>query len=130
MGQLEWGDQLVFHSPNKHRFYNPAGLYIHLIKENATPPETFETGRKRSLREAARQAREKEAQEFAALQFAYMQYQEQQLDRFVAANPDEFSNLVEAKKKSWPRKPIGNGSLQVNRTFCKERPSAKSERTC
>ena len=61
MDQLEWGDHLVFHSPNKHKFYNPAGLYIHLIKENATPPETFETSRKRSLREAARQAREKEA---------------------------------------------------------------------
>jgi hypothetical protein len=28
-----------------------------------------------------------------------MQYQEQQLDRFVEANPDEFSSLVEAKKK-------------------------------
>ena len=99
MDQLEWGDHLVFHSPNKHKFFNPAGLYIHLIKENATPPETFETSRKRNLREAARQAREKEAQEFAALQLAYMQYQEQQLDRFVEANPDEFSSLVEAKKK-------------------------------
>ena len=99
MDQLEWGDHLVFHSPNRHKFFNPAGLYIHLLKENATPPETFETSRKRSLREAARQAREKEEQEFAALQLAYMQYQEQQLDRFVEANPDEFSSLVEAKKK-------------------------------
>ena len=47
MDQLEWGDHLVFHSPNKHKFFNPAGLYIHLIKENATPPETFETSRKK-----------------------------------------------------------------------------------
>jgi hypothetical protein len=92
-------DHLVFHSPNKHKFYNPAGLYIHLIKENATPPETFETSRKRRLREAARQVREKEEQEFAALQLTYMQYQKQQLDRFVETNPDEFSTLVEAKKK-------------------------------
>lgn len=99
MDQLEWGDHLVFHSPNKHKFYNPAGLYIHLIKENATPPETFETSRKRGLREAARQARETEEQEFATLQLIYMHYQEQQLDRFVETHPDEFSNLVEAKKK-------------------------------
>jgi hypothetical protein len=99
MDQLEWGDHLVFHSPNRHKFYNPSGLYIHLIKENATPPETFETSRKRSLREATRHAREKKEQEFAALQLAYMQYQEQQLDRFVEANPDEFSTLFEAKKK-------------------------------
>jgi hypothetical protein len=99
MDQLEWGDHLVFHSPNKHKFYNPAGLYIHLIKENATPPESFETSRKRSLKEAARQAREKEQQELAALQLAYMQYREQQLDHFVEANPDEYSTLVEAKKR-------------------------------
>jgi hypothetical protein len=26
MDQLECGDHLVFHSPNKHKFYNPAGL--------------------------------------------------------------------------------------------------------
>ena len=97
--QLEWGDYLVFHSPNKNKFYNPAGLYIHLVRENATPPETFETSRQCSLREAARQAREKEEQEFATLQLAYMHYQEQQLDRFVEANPNEFSTLVEAKKK-------------------------------
>jgi hypothetical protein len=97
--QLEWGDHLVFHSPNKHKFYNPAGLYIHLIKENATPPETFETSRKRKLREAARQAQEKEQREFAALQLAYMQYREEQLDRFVEANPDEYSTLVETKKR-------------------------------
>ena len=99
MDQLEWGDHLVFHSPNKHKFYNPAGLYIHLIKENATPPETFETSQKRSLGEAARQAREKEQQEFAALQLAYMQHQQQQLDRFVEAKADEYLILVEAKKK-------------------------------
>ncbi len=24
MDQLEWGDHLVFHSPNKHKFFNPA----------------------------------------------------------------------------------------------------------
>ena len=33
------GESLVFHSPNKHKFFNPAGLCIHLIKENAMPPE-------------------------------------------------------------------------------------------
>src|SRR5262249_42555419 len=88
-----------FHSPNKHKFYNPAGLYIHLIKENATPPETFETSRKRILREAARQAQAKEEKRFAELQLGYMQYQELQLDRFVEANPDEYTLLVEAKKK-------------------------------
>ena len=99
MDQLEWGDHLVFHSPNRHKFFNPAGLYIHLIKENATPPETFETSRKRSLREAASQARKEEEQKLAALQLAYMEYQEQQLDHFVQANPDEFSSLVEAKKQ-------------------------------
>ncbi|MFN8009052.1 MAG: hypothetical protein U0V70_18890 [Terriglobia bacterium] len=98
MDQLEWGDHLVLHSPNKHKFFNPAGLYVYLIKDNAVPPETFESNRRRSLREAARQTHEKEEEQFAALQLAYMQYQEQQVDRFVQANPEEFLILVEAKK--------------------------------
>jgi hypothetical protein len=128
MDQLEWGDHLVLHLPNKHKFYNPAGLYIH-IKEKATPPETFETSRKRSLTEVARQAREKEEQEFAALQLAYMQYQEQQLDRFVEANPDEFSTLSKPRKRGSHRRSIGSGSLRANKIFCRERRSDKSERT-
>jgi hypothetical protein len=99
MDQLEWGDNLVSHSPNKQKFFNPPGLYVHLIKENAAPPNTFETSRKRILREAARHASEQEEQRLAALELAYMDYREQELDRFVQAHPDEFSNLVEAKKK-------------------------------
>ncbi len=100
MDQLEWGDHLVLHSPNRQKFYNPAGLYIHLIKENAIPPETFETSHKRNLREAARQARDREEKEQAALQLAYMDYQEQELDRYIETfySSEEFATLVEAKK--------------------------------
>ena len=101
MDQLEWGDHLVLYSPNRQKFYNPAGLYIHLIKENAIPPETFETSHKLNLREAARQARDHEEQEQAALQLAYMDYQEQALNRYIETcySPEEFATLVEAKKK-------------------------------
>jgi hypothetical protein len=46
MDQLEWGDYLLASSA-KGRFFNPAGLYIHLVKENAILPDSFETSRKR-----------------------------------------------------------------------------------
>src|SRR5262249_4410094 len=47
--QIEWGDQLIAQAP-KGKFYNPAGLYVHLIKENVIPPPGFESNRQRTLR--------------------------------------------------------------------------------
>ena len=128
MDQLEWGDHLVFHSPNKHKFFNPAGLYIHLIKENATPPETFETSRKKSLREAARQAREKEDRSSPLSNWPTCSIRS---NSWIASLKPILTNsqvLSKPRKRGWHRRPIGSGSLPVNRMFCKERPSDKSER--
>jgi hypothetical protein len=78
MDQLEWGDNLLRHAP-KGKFYNPADLYIHLIKENVIPPETFESTRKRTLREAASQVQEREEQDLARISLAYLQYKDPDL---------------------------------------------------
>jgi len=101
MDQLEWGDHLLVHSPNKEKFYNPAGLHIHLIKENAIPPPTFETSRVRRLREEARQEQTRESERQAGFELAYMKYREEGLDGYVATHytPDDLSVLVEAKRK-------------------------------
>jgi hypothetical protein len=50
------------------------------------------------------EAWEKEAQEFAALQLAYVHYQEQQLGRFVEANPDEFYCWPILGRKAGPQR--------------------------
>jgi hypothetical protein len=100
MDQLEWGDNLLRHAP-KGKFYNPAGLYIHLIKENVIPPETFESTRERTLREAASQIQEQEEQNLARVSLAYLQYKEQALDTFIKENysPDHLATLVNDKEQ-------------------------------
>jgi Replication initiator protein A len=62
MDQLEWGDHLI-RSSSGPKISNPVGFYIYLVKENITPPETFETSRIRRLREKAETARVKQLDE-------------------------------------------------------------------
>jgi hypothetical protein len=69
MDQLEWGDYLL-KKARSQTFYNPAGLYIHLIRENVIPSEQFETSRQRKLKEMARQARESQELEQARQELA------------------------------------------------------------
>jgi hypothetical protein len=100
MDQLEWGDHLLRNAP-RGKFYNPAGLYIHLIKDNVIPPESFETSRKRKLREAAEHARDEDARELAQMELAYMEYKDQELASFINKrwSAEEWASLVEAKKR-------------------------------
>jgi len=67
LDQLEWGDNLIANAPDG-KFYNPAGLYINLIKENVIPPASFESSRQRNLRLEAEQTRENEQRDQARFQ--------------------------------------------------------------
>jgi hypothetical protein len=98
--QLEWGDHLLRHAP-PGKFYNPAGLYSHLIRENAIPPEGFESSRKRQLREQARQACQQQEQESAKLELAYLDYKRRQLDDFISNHhtADQLAALLCAKRQ-------------------------------
>jgi hypothetical protein len=98
LDQIEWGDQLIAQSP-PGKFYNPSGLYIHLIKENVIPPSTFESSRKRKLRLQIQQARQDEQQEQARLQLAYEEYKKREIDDYIAAHNDEYHQYVETKKQ-------------------------------
>jgi hypothetical protein len=100
MDQLEWGDHLIAQaSPGK--FYNPAGFYIHLIKEKITPPDSFETSRKRKLQEQARVTRAREHEEMARLEIAYDDYRKQEVDNYIAVSytKAEYQGLIDVKKK-------------------------------
>src|SRR6185503_5383140 len=48
LDQIEWGDNLIAQAP-PGKFYNPAGLFVQLIKDNVVPPASFETSRQRTL---------------------------------------------------------------------------------
>ncbi len=96
--QIEWGDELIAKAP-PGRFYNPAGLYIHLIKENVIPPPTFEGSRQKHLRLQAEQERHDEQQKRARLQLAYDKYKKREIDNYIDLNPDEYQQHVESKRQ-------------------------------
>jgi hypothetical protein len=98
--QLEWGDYLIAQSaPGK--FYNPAGFYVHLIKENIIPPDSFESNRKKRLSKEAREAQSRANEEEARLELAYEEYRKRELKNHISTNysEDEYRRLFEVKKK-------------------------------
>ena len=99
LDQLEWGDHQIREAP-KGKFYNPAGLYIRLIRENVKPPENFESSRKRKVREAADRAWHQQQEEKARLELAYSEYRDQTIDRYIHKNYSKefYASSVRAKK--------------------------------
>lgn len=98
--QLEWGDHLIAQSaPGK--FYNPAGFYIHLIKENIIPPDSFESSRKKRLRQEAKETHTRVHEEEARLELAFEEYRKREIRNHISTNysEDEYKRLFEVKKK-------------------------------
>ena len=93
---LDWGDHLISQAGSK--IYNPAGFYIHLIKEHISPPATFETSRRRRLRFEAGQAIAQNLQEAATIKLAFQDYISTEIDRQIAQNPAGFQEILEAKR--------------------------------
>jgi hypothetical protein len=62
------------------------------------PPDTFESSRKRKLRETAEQGRDQQRRELARLELAYIEYKDQQLAAFIKKrwSGEELESLVEA----------------------------------
>lgn len=100
MDQLEWGDHII-RQAGPGKFYNPAGFYIHLVKENVAPPAAFETTRLKRLHEEAKQTRAQEIQDRARLGLAYEEYQRREVAAYIARNydEDEYHALVEDKRR-------------------------------
>lgn len=94
------GDHLI-RQAGPEKFYNPAGFYIHLVRENVAPPAAFETTRLKRLHEEANRARAQEVQERAKLELAYEEYQRREVAAYIARNytEDECHALVEAKRQ-------------------------------
>jgi hypothetical protein len=83
--QLEWGDFQIQQAPIGE-FYNPSGFYVQLVRENITPPQSFETSRKRELRQDALKTWQEEQEDRAALGLAYGAYLEQALEQYIRKN--------------------------------------------
>jgi hypothetical protein len=95
---LEWGDHLVRQAkPGVLR--NPPGFYIYLLKEKITPPDGFETSRKREARaEAARKENELNSWRLY-IRVAYDEYLQKAIDEYIAVHytGTQMEELIRAK---------------------------------
>ena len=91
--QIDYYDHVSSKSPGK---YGVALLYS-FISDNRVPPETFETTRQRQDRQAREEEQKRQQDQEARLRIQYRQDSEQLLDQYIAANPQEFREEVEAE---------------------------------
>jgi hypothetical protein len=100
---LEWGDSLI--SANRAAFRNPAGFYIHLVSQKITPPDDFESSRKRKIRESAAAERQRRHDEKARLEDAYNDYRRDAVARYIAQHvPAEQLEALTVRKASERRR--------------------------
>jgi hypothetical protein len=99
LDQIEYVDHLVANSQGKIR--NPAGLLITYIRENNTPPESFQSSRQRKLAQEAEDARYQAGQERARLELAYDRYLSQEITRYIDTQMGEeaFQKAMQDKKQ-------------------------------
>jgi hypothetical protein len=92
--QLEWGDHLV--AKARSPIVNPPGFYIHLLQEKVTPPDGFETSRRRRARELAREAHDRELVREAERLEAYDAFRRAAITQHIEQHvrPEDFAALL------------------------------------
>ncbi|HWC00836.1 MAG TPA: hypothetical protein VG672_29220, partial [Bryobacteraceae bacterium] len=96
--QLEWGDYLIQQS-QRGSVRNPPGFYVHLIRENVTPPDNFLNSRRSDSQ--AEEERERNYWMERELELAYEEYKREEANRYIAENLNqgELPGAIERKKK-------------------------------
>jgi hypothetical protein len=107
--QLEWGDHVIAQTePGK--IYNPAGFFVHLIKENIPPAPSFESSRKKRLRQEAELASHLHHENQAQLKLAYEMYRANEIDQYIASHPDDYAAYVAEKRQQLTDKGLSSWS--------------------
>ena len=75
------------------------GFYIYLLKEKITPPDGFETSRKRQARAEAAREREELHNRQRSIELAYDDYRQKAIDDYIAAHytGTQIEELIRAK---------------------------------
>lgn len=82
--QIEWGDFVIARAASG-TFWNPAGFYVALVRDNLEPPDYFLSSEQRAQRDEAHRAYVEEAASRRRLNDAYREYREQEATRHIAA---------------------------------------------
>ena len=72
-------------------------LLVSLIRRTVALPVSFKTTRQLKQRQAREQEQKRQEEQEARLAIQYRDYCEQELERYITANPDEFRKEVEAQ---------------------------------
>jgi hypothetical protein len=101
LDQLEWADYLIGKNPDG--FYNPAGFYVTVLRDNVPVPSTFETSRLRALRAAGRAESERREARLSELRVAYDQYCSAEVERHIERTytTEGFARMVEGQKQEF-----------------------------
>lgn len=95
--QLEWGDFVIARAA-AGTFWNAAGFYVALVRDNLEPPAYFLSARQKVEREEARRAYVEERARRDQLNEAYQHYREREASDFIAAmEPSEREPIVAAE---------------------------------
>ena len=86
-----------FDSLPRDRMTNPGAFLAELVRKKISIAETFETTRQRQDRQAREEEQKRQQDQEARLRIQYRQDCEQQLEQYIATNPQEFREQVEAE---------------------------------
>jgi hypothetical protein len=107
--QLEWGDaEIARKQRSNDPIGNPPGFYVYLVRENFPVPASFETSRKRQLREEARQKHaevsafqaQRELERYAQRE-RYQAFLDEQTEQHISKNvaPAVYAKLLRTRMK-------------------------------
>lgn len=82
--QLEWGDFVMARAASG-TFWNPAGFYVALVRDNLEPPDYFLSSEQRARRDEAHRAYVEEIATRRRLNEAYREYREHEATRHIAS---------------------------------------------
>jgi hypothetical protein len=82
--QLEWGDFVISRVASE-TFWNPAGFYVALLRDNLDPPAHFLSSRQQAESDDARQAFVDDREHTARLRDLYSRYRDEQAAAHLAA---------------------------------------------
>jgi len=101
LDQLEWGDQVIAQSDGGFR--NPPGFYVSILRNRIVPPDSFESSRRRKLREESERADQDQAVRQLELELAYDDYRILTVDRYIAKHltDRDFEAAVEARREEF-----------------------------
>jgi hypothetical protein len=102
MEQLEWGDYVIGQS-RPGTFKNPPGFYVSVIRDNLTPPDTFESTHQRQVRQETEESSRHQAAEQRALREAYEKYRSVEVNRYMTEelSAEVLARAIEGKKQEF-----------------------------